>query len=127
MEALGLVAQHSYGLLKAAEPTDEDGNKIRLVLLRNPWGDFEWNGDWSDKSDKWTPSLKRQLGWSEADDGTFWMDLNVYLPFYLNSLAYIVGAGFSLLLKKDTAGQPLLDEDPATPRDYSEDDLEKVQ
>jgi len=59
--------------------------------------------------------------------GPFWMDLNVYLPFYLNSLAYIVGAGFSLLLKKDTAGQPLLDEDPATPRDYSEDDLEKVQ
>jgi len=58
MEALGLVAQHSYGLLKASEPTDENGNKVRLVLLRNPWGDFEWNGDWSDNDANWTDSLK---------------------------------------------------------------------
>jgi calpain-15 len=30
------------------------------MKLRNPWGNKgEWNGDWSDKSDKWTPELKK--------------------------------------------------------------------
>lgn len=72
LEELGLVAQHSYGLLKAAEAVDRDGNTIRLVLLRNPWGDFEWNGDWSDNSKLWTNEIKRQVGYDDSE-GLFWM------------------------------------------------------
>ena len=72
LEGLGLVAMHSYGLLKACEVTDESGQRIRLCLLRNPWGDFEWNGDWSDNSDLWTPDIKRQVGYND-DQGLFWM------------------------------------------------------
>jgi calpain-15 len=59
LESLGLVAEHSYGLLKVCEVTDENGQRIRLCLLRNPWGAFEWNGDWSDNSEMWTPEIKR--------------------------------------------------------------------
>ena len=33
----------------------------KLIELRNPWGSFEWNGDFSDKSSKWTPSLRKAL------------------------------------------------------------------
>lgn len=72
LEELGLVAQHSYGLLKAAEATDALGDVIRLVLLRNPWGDFEWNGDWGDNSDLWTDDVKKQIGYENAE-GLFWM------------------------------------------------------
>lgn len=59
LEELGLVAAHSYGLLKAAEVEDAFGDKHRLVMLRNPWGDFEWVGDWSDSSDLWTEEIKQ--------------------------------------------------------------------
>ena len=59
LEELGLVAQHSYGLLKACEVTDGFGDKVKLVMLRNPWGDFEWTGDWSDNSDMWTDDIKQ--------------------------------------------------------------------
>ena len=59
LEALGLVAQHSYGLLKVSEITDMFGDKVKLVLLRNPWGDFEWTGDWGDNSDLWTDDIKK--------------------------------------------------------------------
>ena len=31
LEALGLVAAHSYGLLKAVEATDSDGETVKLV------------------------------------------------------------------------------------------------
>lgn len=46
----GLVSGHSYSLLDAR--TLSTGT--RLVQLRNPWGRFEWNGDWSDASPLWT-------------------------------------------------------------------------
>ena len=32
-----------------------------LVQLRNPWGNFEWQGDWSDHSDLWTPTLRAEV------------------------------------------------------------------
>ena len=42
--------------------------------MRNPWGQFEWSGDWSDKSPCWTNELKKKVGFTDADDGIFWMD-----------------------------------------------------
>lgn len=52
---------HAYSILKATEEVDEDGRKIRLVKIRNPWGERsswgigEWDGPWSDGSKEWTP------------------------------------------------------------------------
>lgn len=55
----GIQTNHSYGLLNTAEVIDNQGNKVRLLKLRNPWGTFEWQGDWGDLSDKWTPETKK--------------------------------------------------------------------
>jgi hypothetical protein len=67
---LGLVAGHAYSIGRVVE---ESGH--RLLQLRNPWGEAEWIGDWSDRSPLWTPRLKARLGWADAQDGTFWMCL----------------------------------------------------
>lgn len=75
LKDMGLISEHSYGLISAAEVQDKAGNNIQLVKLRNPWGSFEWKGDWGDESDCWTDELKTQLKLDvHADDGTFWMD-----------------------------------------------------
>ena len=58
VESLGLVPEHSYGIVAAATVTDAGGNECQLLKLRNPWGQGEWTGDWSDQSDKWTDELK---------------------------------------------------------------------
>ena len=42
--SLGLIVMHSYTLIAVEEPAPG----LRLCLLRNPWGNFEWNGDWGD-------------------------------------------------------------------------------
>jgi hypothetical protein len=30
--------------------------------MRNPWGGFEWDGDWSDNSNKWTEETIKAFG-----------------------------------------------------------------
>jgi calpain-15 len=39
----GLIPGHAYSVIISKEVKG-----IRLMNLRNPWGGFEWDGDWSD-------------------------------------------------------------------------------
>lgn len=75
LKELGLVTEHSYGIISAATVTDSAGNECNICKLRNPWGNFEWSGDWGDESDKWTEEAKTQLNVTTENDGTFWMDI----------------------------------------------------
>ncbi|KAM0264054.1 hypothetical protein ACHAPA_008426 [Fusarium lateritium] len=78
----GIVLRHAYSILRVAEVEDEDANKIRLVKIRNPWGQRsedgqgEWHGPWSDGSKQWTPYMIRKLQHEFGDDGIFWMSYN---------------------------------------------------
>ena len=44
----GLIKGHAYSVTGAAK-VQVRGKDINLVRIRNPWGQREWNGDWSDK------------------------------------------------------------------------------
>ena len=82
-EAMGLLADHAYSLLKAVSvPTGRGGPHARLVCLRNPWGKIEWRGDWSEDSRLWTPDLRRQLEYSSVNDGTFFMAFDDFLDYF---------------------------------------------
>jgi calpain-15 len=50
----GLVAGHAYTLVAVKQ--SKRGPK--LVKLRNPWGNMEWTGDWSDSSPLWTQEMQ---------------------------------------------------------------------
>lgn len=71
-EYKGLAASHEYAVLEVFEEDD-----LRLVKIRNPWGDSEWNGDWSDGSRMWTGELMTKLNHTFGDDGIFWMAYEV--------------------------------------------------
>ena len=50
----GLWTGHCYSLLKLEVVKTFDGRWVQLLQIRNPWGDEEeFNGDWSDRSEKW--------------------------------------------------------------------------
>ena len=59
LEDFGLIGRHAYSLLACAVVKDREGNLVKLVKVRNPWGNFEWKGNWSDESECWTEEAKK--------------------------------------------------------------------
>ncbi|KAJ7777059.1 hypothetical protein B0H16DRAFT_1504208 [Mycena metata] len=73
----GLIGGHAYSVLRAVEYKGK-----RFVVVRNPWGDSEWHGAWSDGSREWTeewlPALK-ELKHAFGNDGQFVMEYSDFL------------------------------------------------
>jgi len=69
-EEMGLVANHAYSIISLHQDA-----KYQIVKLRNPWGKFEWKGDFSDDSPLWNEELKTKVGYTHADDGLFCMTI----------------------------------------------------
>jgi calpain-15 len=82
VEQKGLQAPHAYGILDARE-VQVDGKLVRLLKIRNPWGEKSprtWKGDWGKDSSTWTFELQLELGVvnrsgvkMDEDMGIFWM------------------------------------------------------
>jgi hypothetical protein len=73
----GLIGNHAYSILRAVECSGK-----RFVVIRNPWGESEWTGPWSDGSKEWTPEWLQRLpalGHSFGDDGQFVMECEFHL------------------------------------------------
>lgn len=52
------------------------------MKLRNPWGNSEWKGDWSDKSRVWNAKLKEDLGHNDKNDGAFFMPYDQFCKWF---------------------------------------------
>ena len=72
----GLFAGHEYSLIGVATVTGSDGKPHKLVQVRNPWGQGEWQGLWNDNCKMWTPEARARLGHVKADDGLFWIEFS---------------------------------------------------
>jgi hypothetical protein len=71
----GLLPGHAYTVILVKEAFG-----TQLLNIRNPWGNFEWTGDWSDRSPLWTDEMKDELNpMLEENDGTFWMAFEDYI------------------------------------------------
>ena len=60
------------------------GDRVQLVRIRNPHGQGEWNGEWSDTSSQWASVIScsqqsQELERSAVDDGCFWMELTKFV------------------------------------------------
>ncbi|MBN3270900.1 CAN3 protein, partial [Polyodon spathula] len=71
----GLVKGHAYSVTGVEEIQHKE-TRVRLIRLRNPWGQVEWNGPWSDNSKEWATIEKHEkerLQHQSVEDGEFWM------------------------------------------------------
>ena len=69
-----IIPHHAYAILEVWEV---EGNQ--LLKIRNPWGDKEWDGDWSDNDSKWTKSIIEAVNPTFANDGTFFMSMKDFV------------------------------------------------
>ncbi|KAM4620393.1 calpain-2 catalytic subunit-like, partial [Polymixia lowei] len=84
-DGVGLVDAHAYAVTGVKE-VDSDGTKVNLIRIWNPWGEKEWNGDWSDKSPLWdtvSPD-ERDHCLKVRNDGEFWMKMEDFCVYYEN-------------------------------------------
>ncbi|XP_076028205.1 calpain-2 catalytic subunit-like [Genypterus blacodes] len=78
-----LVKGHAYSVTGAAQ-VEYDGDKVNLIRIRNPWGQVEWTGRWSDNSMEWrriNDEDRERLSHC-AEDGEFWMSFTDFLRHY---------------------------------------------
>ncbi|XP_051723673.1 calpain-1 catalytic subunit-like [Ctenopharyngodon idella] len=80
----GIVLGHAYTVTKVYQVTS-GRYPVQLVRLFNPWGDSEWNGDWSDKSPLWnTVSDEDRKQHLLNENGEFWMSMKDFLRTFDN-------------------------------------------
>lgn len=71
----GLVSGHAYSIIQVKE-----GLGVKLLNIRNPWGQFEWDGAWADNSEEWTEEMIDEFQpVFDANDGSFWMCLEDFM------------------------------------------------
>ncbi|KLO18822.1 cysteine proteinase [Schizopora paradoxa] len=76
----GIITNHAYSVIKAVS----FGGK-KFVKIRNPWGQSEWTGRWSDGSKEWTEEWLKALKPLEhqfGDDGVFIMEYEDFLTHW---------------------------------------------
>ena len=74
----GIDGGHAYTLIGAHLL-----NGDRVLELRNPWGNGEWDGKWGDEDIAWTAELKRKHHPQGAkNDGRFFMPLNQFVRHF---------------------------------------------
>ncbi|CAI5773513.1 calpaincalpain-5 [Podarcis lilfordi] len=88
----GLVKGHAYAVTDVRRVRLGHGllsyfksEKLDMIRLRNPWGEKEWNGPWSDTSEEWqkvSNSEREKLGMTVQDDGEFWMTFEDFCRYF---------------------------------------------
>ena len=98
---VGLVAGHAYSLISVQAYSKDPS--VKLIKLRNPWGNYEWNGRYSDESPDWTADMKKEFNFnSNTEDGEFWIHLDDFLSFFSYSFICHYRDHYKYMVKKLT-------------------------
>ena len=81
IEKVGLVPTHAYTLIDFNQIETDKGN-VNLFRIRNPWSEGEWKGDWSDSSPLWNEKTKKQVKYSDKEDGIFFMNDRDFFKYF---------------------------------------------
>ena len=81
LENVGLKPGHAYTILGVYE-FENEGKIKKIMKLRNPYGFFEYSGDWGDSSSKWTDELKKKFEIEKKNDGIFFMAFDDFIKYF---------------------------------------------
>lgn len=74
------------GSLAGGSPRSPGAKSYKMLKVRNPWGSFEWEGDWRDDDPAWKqhPRVMKACGATgvATDDGMFWMEWKDFRKYF---------------------------------------------
>lgn len=75
----GIWNNHAYGIMDI-----RDIKALKLIRIRNPWGEGEWKGTFGDEDEEWDKhrGLKDELNYEFGKDGTWWMAFEDWVKHY---------------------------------------------
>uniref|UniRef100_A0A8P4GAC0 Calpain 1, (mu/I) large subunit b n=1 Tax=Dicentrarchus labrax TaxID=13489 RepID=A0A8P4GAC0_DICLA len=75
-----LVKGHAYSVT-GLKQVERRGRTERLIRIRNPWGQVEWTGRWSDNCSEWSSidAAEKDEMLCKMEDGEFWMSFSEFL------------------------------------------------
>ncbi|XP_031592400.1 calpain-1 catalytic subunit-like [Oreochromis aureus] len=75
-----LVKGHAYSVTGLRQVEYRRQREL-LIRIRNPWGQVEWTGAWSDNSSEWNAidSAEKDEMLCKMEDGEFWMSFQEFL------------------------------------------------
>lgn len=102
-ERTGLLSRHAYAIIDILTIDDPAARKQRhrLIRIRNPWGQREWQGRWCDGSEELEKFSKRieeitsklgdeeKFGKFDPNDGTFFMNFKSWRNIFHNLYACV--------------------------------------
>ncbi|XP_071101905.1 calpain-9-like [Haliotis cracherodii] len=80
-----LIGSHAYSLTGYCKARKFDGQYVPLLRIRDPHGTNEWKGPWSDGSPEWRTVLDKQRNHKQKDDGEFWICLDDFLQYFVQT------------------------------------------
>jgi len=80
----GLICGHAYSITGATSFLVNDEDIYHCIRIRNPWGQVEWKGKFSDNDEIWNENIKSKTRFARDNDndGEFWMDIEDYKNEY---------------------------------------------
>jgi hypothetical protein len=80
---IGLVVGHEYTLIEGKEETI-NGENIKLLKVRNPWGSMKYTGKWGANWEGWTDEAQEKFDYKNTYDGEgeFFIDYADFLYFF---------------------------------------------
>ncbi|KAK0048922.1 calpain-5 [Biomphalaria pfeifferi] len=108
---IGLVKGHAYGITSVKNVHLEGSglfglfnrDKLPMIRLRNPWGQGEWKGAFSDGSPEWnkiSSSDRNKIGLTFEEDGEFWMTFEDYCKYFVQTcICRVVNTSYVSLSK----------------------------
>ena len=96
-EVVGTLDNHYYGIVLAKEFDLNESETVKLVKLRNPWGDWgEWSGDFCNHGEDWDRNahIRKELfgDGSKVDKKRFFSPIEDILLYFREFLFIQVGA-----------------------------------
>ena len=83
IEKKGLIKGHVYFIISCFMITNNNGDKIKLFEIENPWGNNDWKGLYSKKDSSWDNIIEEDKNKYLNNSNSFYITLDDMIKYFI--------------------------------------------